>query len=87
MGKAIDGVFVIEDWHNFGSDYEKTLQEWFKNFDRAWPQLKSKYGERFYRMWKYYLLSNAGGFRARRLNLWQVVLSPHGVEGGYRSVR
>lgn len=87
IGASIDGVFVLEDVHTFGADYDKTLQEWFKNFDRAWPQLEGKYGDRFYRTWKYYLLSIAGGFRARRLNLWQLILSPHGVEGGYKSAR
>ena len=87
IGASIDGVFVLEDVHTFGADYDKTLQTWFQNFDRAWPQLKVKYGEHFYRMWKYYLLSVAGGFRARRLNVWQMVLSPQGIEGGYQSVR
>ncbi len=85
--KAANSLFVMEDWHNFGAYYDKTLMAWFENFDRAWPQLKEKYGERFYRMWKYYLLSCAGGFRARKIQLWQIVLSKNGVPGGYQSVR
>lgn len=84
---AAEGLFVIEDWHNFGADYDQTLMAWFKNFDRAWPKLESKYGQRFYRMWKYYLLSCAGSFRARKNQLWQIVLSKNGVAGGYKSVR
>jgi cyclopropane-fatty-acyl-phospholipid synthase len=84
---AANGTFVLEDWHNFGADYEKTLLAWDENFEAAWPKLREKYGERFYRMWKFYLLSCAGGFRARASQLWQIVLSPHGVMGGYRSVR
>jgi cyclopropane-fatty-acyl-phospholipid synthase len=87
IGKAMEDLFVMEDWHNFGTDYDKTLMAWFQNFDTAWPMLKEKYGDRFYRMWKYYLLSCAGAFRAREVSLWQIVLSPHGVPGGYRSVR
>jgi cyclopropane-fatty-acyl-phospholipid synthase len=87
IGKAIEGRFMIEDLHNFGPYYDKTLMAWFKNFDAAWPKLKDKYGERFYRMWKYYLLSCAGAFRAREVQLWQIVLSKHGVTGGYESVR
>jgi cyclopropane-fatty-acyl-phospholipid synthase len=87
IGKAIENLFVVEDWHNFGSDYDKTLMAWFNNFDGAWPALREKYGDRFYRMWKYYLLSCAGSFRAREVQLWQIVLSPHGVPGGYTSVR
>ncbi len=93
IAKAIDRkwfsepLFVMEDWHNFGADYDRTLCAWFENFDRAWPELKMKYDERFYRMWKYYLLVSAGMFRARYLQLWQIVLSPKGVQGGYSPVR
>jgi cyclopropane-fatty-acyl-phospholipid synthase len=87
IGKAIEGLFIVEDLHNFGADYDKTLMAWFKNFDTAWPALRAKYGDRFYRMWKYYLLSCAGVARAREMQLWQVVLSPKGVKGGYRRVR
>lgn len=84
---AKDGLFHLEDWHNFGPDYDKTTRAWFENFHAAWPSLKEKYGERFYRMWRYYLLSVAGGFRARTLHLWQIVLSKKGLVGGYHSVR
>jgi cyclopropane-fatty-acyl-phospholipid synthase len=75
LGKAMEGCWVVEDWHNFGPDYDQTLMAWWHKFDRAWPSLQPKYGDRFYRMWKYYLLGCAGGFRARRLQLWQLVLS------------
>jgi len=85
--RALEGRFVIEDWHNFGTYYDPTLMAWFANFDAAWPRLKDRYGERFYRMWKYYLLACAGGFRARHNNLWQLVLSRNGLAGGYESVR
>jgi cyclopropane-fatty-acyl-phospholipid synthase len=74
---AKEGLFVVEDWHNFGPDYDRTLMAWEANFRTAWPDLRSSEGldERFYRMWRYYLLSCAGAFRARSLNLWQLVLS------------
>ena len=84
---AIEGLFVLEDWHNFGPDYDKTLMNWFQNFHANWAHLKDNYGERFYRMWKYYLLACAGSFRARQNQLWQIVLSPTGVPGGYRAPR
>ncbi|WP_354065477.1 cyclopropane fatty acyl phospholipid synthase [Devosia sp. 2618] len=87
IGKAIEGLFVMEDWHNFGADYDKTLMAWMANFDAAWPDLSADYDERFRRMWRYYLLSFAALFRARNISLWQVVLSPEGVPGGYTSVR
>ena len=87
IGKGIEGHFLVEDMHNFGADYDRTLMKWFENFDAAWPKLRDKYGDRFYRMWKYYLLSCAGVARSREMQLWQIVLSPNGVQGGYRSVR
>jgi len=87
IGPAMENVFHMEDWHSFGADYDKTLTQWWANFDRAWPTLKERYGERFYRMWKYYLLSCAGSFRARDVELWQLVLSKNGIVGGYTSVR
>lgn len=87
IAEAAEGLFVMEDWHNFGADYDQTLMAWYENFDRAWPKLREKYGERFYRVWKCYLLTCAGSFRARENQLWQVVFSPRGKAGGYRSIR
>ena len=87
LGEVMENLFVMEDWHNFGPDYDKTLVAWYRNFDHNWPLYQEKYGERFYRMWKYYLLSLAGSFRARRIQLWQIVMSKSGVPGGYESIR
>lgn len=85
--ESAENLFIVEDVHNFGTDYDKTLMAWHENFKKSWPLLEKKYGDRFYRMWNYYLLSCAGAFRARSIQLWQVVLSPHGVSGGYKSIR
>lgn len=87
IGAAIEGLFVMEDWHNFGAHYDRTLLAWFENFRRNWDKLKSHFDERFFRIWKYYLLSCAGSFRARRNQLWQIVLSKKGMPGGYQSIR
>jgi len=84
IGDAVDGLFVVEDLHNFGADYDKTLMAWHRNFEAAWPRFEAQLGERFYRMWRYYLLSCAGAFRARDIQLWQWVLSKEGVPDGYR---
>lgn len=86
IGQAIENLFVAEDWHNFGADYDKTLMAWFKNLNNAWQGLAKKYSERFWRMWKYYLMSCAGNFRARRIQLWQIVLSKNGIPGGYQRI-
>jgi cyclopropane-fatty-acyl-phospholipid synthase len=87
LGASIENLFVMEDWHNFGVDYEKTLMVWAENFEESWDEIKSDYDERFYRMWRYYLLSFAGSFRARRNQLWQIVLSKNGVPNGYQPIR
>jgi cyclopropane-fatty-acyl-phospholipid synthase len=79
IGAAMEGRFVMEDWHNFGPHYDKTLMAWHANFEAAWPELKQEYDERFYRMWRYYLLSCAGGFRARNMQLWQIVMTRTGA--------
>lgn len=87
IGEAMEGLFVMEDWHNLNVNYDKTLVAWFENFDQNWDKIKANYPDPFYKMWKYYLLSCAGGFRARTIQLWQVVLSKKGVPNGYESVR
>jgi cyclopropane-fatty-acyl-phospholipid synthase len=78
LGAAMEGLFIMEDWHNFGPHYDKTLMAWHANFEAAWPELKGQYDERFYRMWRYYLLSCAGGFRSRSNQLWQIVMTRPG---------
>jgi len=87
IANASEGLFVIEDWHNFGADYDRTLMAWRANFDAAWPRLSQRYDERFRRMWRFYLSASAAVFRSRRDQLWQLVLSPRGVRGGYRAPR
>ena len=87
LTEVLERRFVIEDWHNFGPDYDRTLMAWWSNFDAGWPGLRNRYDLRFHRMWKYYLLSCAGFFRARQGQLWQLVLSKRQRSAIYRSVR
>lgn len=87
IARAAEPHWVVEDWHGFGTDYDRTLMCWYENFERAWPEISGAYDERFHRMWRFWLLSSAAAFRARRSQLWQIVLSPLGVPGGYREMR
>ena len=80
IASAMEGLFVMEDWHNFGQHYDKTLMAWYANFEAAWPELSDKYGERFYRMFRFYLLGCAGAFRARNIQLWQIVMTKPGSD-------
>ncbi len=86
ISAAVEGYFVLEDLHNFGADYDKTLMAWCNNFDVHWLRLREKHSERFYRMWKYYLLACAGAFRARDIQLWQLVFTKNGIAGGYTPI-
>jgi len=83
ISAASEGLFVIEDWHNFGQDYDATLMSWNKNFQNNFDKLNDSYDDRFKRMWEYYLLMCAGTFRCRRNQLWQLVMSKSGIKGGY----
>lgn len=79
IAEAAEGSFVVEDVHNFGPDYDRTLMEWHRNFEQAWPRLQDRFDEHFRRLWRYYLLCSAGSFRARRSQLLQVVLTRPGA--------
>jgi cyclopropane-fatty-acyl-phospholipid synthase len=85
IAAACESLVTMEDWHNFGADYDRTLMAWHRNFTQAWPALQRRYDETFRRMWNFYLLSCAGYFRSRQAQLWQVVFSRDGVPGGYRA--
>ena len=84
IGAAVEGLFVVEDVENFGADYDRTLIAWRTKFRSHWQRIAQKHGERFCRMWDYYLSCCAGGFRSRRISVGQFVLSPEGVPGGWR---
>lgn len=87
IAEASEPYLVVEDLHNLSVDYDKTLMAWYDNFVSHWSLYEKRYGPKFYRMWSYYLLVCAGLFRARKTQLWQIVFSRDGVEGGYRSIR
>ena len=85
VADASEGRLVIEDLQNFGPYYDRTLMAWKANFDVHWHELSDKYDERFRRMWDFYLLSSAGSFRARKLELYQFVMSRDGAPSGYEA--
>ncbi|AIR71702.1 cyclopropane fatty acyl phospholipid synthase [Dickeya fangzhongdai] len=87
IAKASEPYLVMEDWHNFGSDYDHTLMAWHDRFQQNWSSLSERYSDRFQRMFSYYLNACAGAFRARNIQLWQVLFSVGGVEGGLRVPR
>jgi cyclopropane-fatty-acyl-phospholipid synthase len=87
IAASVEQRFVIEDWHSFGPDYDRTLLAWYERFHAAWPALRARYSARFHRMWKFWLLTSAASFRTRRIQLWQILLSPDGVNAGLAEIR
>lgn len=90
LGKAIEGLFVMEDWHNFGPDYYRTLLCWNENLKRNFHSVKIDTPmprEKFFRMWEYFFTSFAASFKARHLQLWQIVMSRGNSTSVYHSIR
>lgn len=87
IAKEVENLFVVEEVENFGAYYYPTLMSWFRNFHKNWKRLaimnNEKYNDRFYRMWKFYLLASAGCFKAGKLQLWQIVFSKRNTLGVY----
>ncbi len=84
IAKSAENLFIIEDLHSFGIQYDYTLMAWYENFKKSWPKIKDKYDERFYKKWEYYLLSSAATFRAGTNQVWEIVLSKNGENIAYK---
>jgi len=87
LADAWKGLFILEDWHNFGPDYDLTCMAWRKKFEDNWHELSAHYNESFYRMWRYYLSASAASFRSRKNHLWQIILTKPTKLGLYEAVR
>lgn len=78
--RAADGLFVMEDWHNFRFDYDRTLMAWHENYAAMVAEKPDRFDPTFVRMWRFYLLACAGAFRAGNHNqLWQILFSKRGA--------
>jgi cyclopropane-fatty-acyl-phospholipid synthase len=74
---ASDTYFEVQHVQNFGLDYEKTLNKWLENFENNWGDIKENYGDRFFRMWRYYLCCCAAAFKVKNLHLLQIVYTKY----------
>jgi cyclopropane-fatty-acyl-phospholipid synthase len=78
--QASDGLFLMEDWHNFRADYDRTLMAWAANFEARREERPDEFSKPHARIWRFYLLACAGNFRAGRRNqLWQMLYSKRGA--------
>ncbi|HEX6397812.1 MAG TPA: class I SAM-dependent methyltransferase, partial [Steroidobacteraceae bacterium] len=65
----------VKGWQSIGAHYERTLLAWRANCERSWGRM-ADCDRRFRRMWYYYLSASAAAFRAKKLDVWQVLLEP-----------
>lgn len=63
-----------EDPQLFALDYAETLAHWHRSVQAVREPIKRQFGERFYRMWRYYLAYCECGFRVGSLDLMQISL-------------
>jgi cyclopropane-fatty-acyl-phospholipid synthase len=73
--RAADGLLELQHQEQFGFHYDPTLMAWYENFVAFAKTIGLDPDDRLYRMWKYYLLSCAGAFRAGEVKLYQLVFT------------
>jgi cyclopropane-fatty-acyl-phospholipid synthase len=72
---AMSGLSMIGNF-GFGPDYARTLAEWRHRFWDVWDRLQPMgFDLRFKRLWEFYLFYCEAGFRARNIDVRQVVYS------------
>ena len=66
----------VADAYFFGTDYAETLRRWAVAFNGAWPAIaRLGFGERFKRMWNYYLSYCQAGFLAKHIDVAQFLVT------------
>lgn len=80
---AMERLFTLQDWENYGHYYPSTLAHWQERFEANWPRIEAietanRFDERFRRMFNYYFLSCKAGFETEDILLWHLVMSKAG---------
>ncbi|HMO02164.1 MAG TPA: class I SAM-dependent methyltransferase [Oligoflexia bacterium] len=70
----------IENIHNLGSDYIKTLTAWQENFENNWFSLKQEFSDSFKRMWLYYLAGCRVMFELSFVQIYQIAYSKQPIK-------
>lgn len=68
----------IEDWQRYFDDYERTLLAWASRFNDGWDGIADQYDDNFRRRWNFYLHGCAAAFRARLVDVGQIVYTKGG---------
>ena len=74
--------FSVLDVEDLRRHYARTLEHWRDRFERAVPEVSARFGERFSRLWRYYLAGAHAGFAAGYLQLFQVTFARRGWDEG-----
>ncbi|OAN52389.1 cyclopropane-fatty-acyl-phospholipid synthase [Paramagnetospirillum marisnigri] len=60
----------------FGMDYERTLELWEADFQRAWPRIAPLgFDARFKRLWEFYIAYCRAGFRTKAIDVCHLLLT------------
>ncbi len=70
-----DQPFHLIDVESLRLHYAMTTGHWAKNFEEAAEQVKEKYGERFVRIWRLYLVGCTALFHYSGLDIHQLLFS------------
>ena len=73
--RAAGADFQVLERHAFGLDYARTLAQWHRSFDAAWPEIEAQgFDTRFRRLWQFYLAYCEAGFRAGATDVYHFLL-------------
>ena len=74
--QAENAGLAVREVFSFGPDYARTLAEWSRNFEQAWPQIaRLGFDERFRRLWRFYIAYCEAGFAAGSTDVVQIELA------------
>ncbi len=71
----IDNGMQISDLESLRRHYQRTLEEWDKNFRKVIPEVTEMFDEDFVRMWDLYLQACAASFKAGNIDVMQYLIS------------
>lgn len=73
---AMRSGLVVRDHFTFGQDYAQTMHYWLERFESQLGAVRALgFDEAFIRIWRFYLAVCYAGFKTKRTDVMQVVLS------------
>jgi cyclopropane-fatty-acyl-phospholipid synthase len=75
LGAAEGRGFEVRDVESLREHYALTLGHWVRRLEARSDEARRITDETTYRVWRLYMSGSAHGFRTRRLNIYQTLLS------------